>query len=491
MIRTAVLKLIFRISIAQFLLALSLSSSAQTASINAGTVNQQIDGFGGQTWQFGDSITGADNARFFTAASGIGLNIVRTANTWDGGVPDLPTLQAAVANGASVELSLQSPPCSLKHSYLELGENCSQSGDNGGQPDAFNDGTVSSNGTCFTSSQALSASYSAYATYIVDYIKTLQGAPNNLPITFLDVQNEPNLPGSSNSNGLGTCGWTTGAQFDAFIGTYLGPALANAGLGSIKIIFASNSNWFNFGSGGSTDYTSACLNDSTCAQYVSITAAHCYYASFPFNPPYSSYTPAAYALPASKGKHLWLSECSDNVNAYDPSMTEALLMATNMHYFLTSMQVSAYEWWELAYGTGGTGNYGLTDPSYNPSKLYYVMGNWSKFVHAGWVAIGATANPQSGVYVSAFENRSSGAFAIVAINTNSGSVTQPFSLSGLSTGSVTPYVTDPNNDLASQPAVAVANSSFTASLNGSSVTTFTGAGTAPPPPTNLTGTVIQ
>ena len=67
-------------------------------------------------------------------------------------------------------------------------------------------------------------------------------------------------------------------------------------------------------------------------------------------------------------------------------------------------------------------NDGLISPSGVVSKRLCALGNWSKFVRPGWVMIGATNNPQSGVQVSAFKNPSSGAFAIVAVNSNGSSV---------------------------------------------------------------------
>lgn len=466
------LKQILR-TIIPFLL-FSLNLQGQTVTVDGNTVYQTMDGFGGQTWLFGDNITGSNAALFFSPSSGIGLEFVRTANTWDGGVPDLATLQSAVASGASVELSLQSPPCSLKHSYVDLGESCTQSGDSGGQPDAFNDGTASSNGTCFTSSQSLATSYAAYATYIVNYIQTMQGSPNNIPITYLDVQNEPNIAGNSNTNGLGACNWTSGSQFDTFVGTYLGPALATAGL-SPKIMMPSAYDWF------ATDLASTCLNDPTCAQYVAIASGHGY--GYP-------YTPTAYAPGISNGKHLWLSETSDS-STYDSTMTSALTMAQNVHAFLTVANVSAYEWWELAYDTS-EGNFGLTDEDFNPTKRFYVIGNWSKFVRPGWVMIASTANPQSGVYVTAFKNQSSGAFALVSINTNTSSVPQAFTFTGIPTSSVTPWITSTSLSLAEQSSVSVTNGTFTFTLPASSVTTFAGNGNpAPGPPTGLNAAFAQ
>ena len=105
--------------------------------------------------------------------------------------------------------------------------------------------------------------------------------------------------------------------------------------------------------------------------------------------------------------------------------------------------------------------------------------------------ISATASPRAGVFITAFKNTSSGAFAIVAINSNYSSISQTVNLSSLSANSVTPYVTDANNNLTAQSALTVSGGSLTATLNAQSVTTFVGGGSSslPPPPSNLTGVV--
>jgi len=502
------LNTLFVCAFALFIHTASSKLIAQTATINAGTVYQTIDGFGSQTWSYADSMTNGQAAKFFsqTPGTGIGLSIVRSANTWDGEIPDLSTLQTAVAQGAQVELSMQSPPCganlpaayfpspnnapNVKASSIDNGESCSNTSDWNNQGPAFSDGSPSSNGTCFTASQSLDASFAVLATYDVNYIKMY--AANGVPVTFFDVQNEPNLYGSPGSNNLGTCYWASGANFDNFVANYLGPALAAAGL-KVKVMVSSNYNWFG------EDWASTCLSDSNCAQYAAIASGHGY--GFPYSP--TAYTPGI-----TNGKHTWMAETSQQCSGsctYDSTMTTALQMAENMQAFLQTAKVSAYNWWNLAYlqassnygivacpyvtGNGGCSNSG-TD-LYVYGKLFYAYGNWTLFVRPGQVEIAATQNPQSGVTVTAFENASTGAFEIVAVNSNNGSVSQSFSLNGLSASSLTPYITDPNNNLAQQSPLPITNNAFTATLTGSSVTTFVGAGGNSSAPTNLSGAIVQ
>jgi glucuronoarabinoxylan endo-1,4-beta-xylanase len=311
---------------------------------------------------------------------------------------------------------------------------------------------------------SIGGAYQQYANYIVNLINTYQNSPNNVPIAYLDVQNEPTLSAGDVPGGVGTCIWGSGTQFQDFIQNYLGPALSAAGLHP-AVMLASNSQWF------SPDYTTACLSNSSCAQYVGIAAGHGY--------PYPAGA-SAYSLGATGGKHLWLSETSD-ASSWDPSITSALGMALNMHQFLTSANVSAYEWWELAY-VSSQGNYGLTDQLYNPAKRLYVTGNWSKFVRPGWVRVDANASPASGISVSAFKNPSTGAFAIVAINQNGSAKSMKFSMNGFTASSITPWITSASYNLTAQGAVS-AGSSFTYNLPAQSVTTFVGTnggGSTPP-----------
>jgi O-glycosyl hydrolase len=665
---------------------------ATMETMNWNTTYQTMDGFGGQTWIYGDNLTGSSADLFFSQTAGIGLSIVRTANTWNGLIPDLTTLQLAVARGAKVELGLQSPPCKLKHSYVDLGESCvdatstisaslpfpvkagdtlvvalsfgassdvvtgcsdslhntfAEAGksvntsealgtgvwyaaniaagtdaitctfsiptaykdiavheyaglapstpvdvtvsndtestvssnwttgsatthapgelifavfqgnsqgqtltpgsgfikrlDNGsianfttmaavqtsagsisanassskadqqsnlmvafkpavtssrtpltvsmiqtanntaeaggtGSSDgskaspAFDDGAVGSNGNCFASTLPLDGSggaYQQYANYIVNLINTYQNPPNNVPIAYLDVQNEPTLSAGDVAGGLGSCIWGSGTQFRDFIQNYLGPSLSAAGLHP-AVMLASNSQWF------SPDYTTECLSNSSCAQYVGIAAGHGY--------PYPARA-SAYFLGTTRGKHLWLSETSD-ASSWDPSITSALKVALNMHQFLTSANVSAYEWWELAY-TSSQGNYGLTDQSYSPAKRLYVTGNWSKFVRPGWVRVDANVSPARGISVSAFKDPSTGAFAIVAINQNGSANSMKFSMNGFTTSSITPWITSASDNLAAQGTFS-AGSSFSYNLPAKSVTTFVGTnggGSTPSPDT--------
>jgi len=462
-------------------LALCQRLQAQTAAVTWTTSYQTMDGWGGETWRYQPTYSVEQMSLFFSTSAGIGYDILRTNNQGcaetgpctiaPSTMHEFTTIQNAVSlGGVSVELSL-SPPANLKYS-----------GD-------LYKSTIGADGSCVDTSN-----FSALAAFTVHWIQMMQ--TNGVPVTYLFPFNEPDL-----SDGGGHCQWNA-AGIDAYI-KVLGPAMASAGLSSIQIGITDNADWF------STDLVSPCLNDATCAQYVSIVSAHGYGSNGSPDGTGTGYCCAAVsAAPTAAGsRHIWMGEINGgfsfksavNLWNWDPSMADAMLWARNLHDYLTIANVSAYEYWELAdccQGEDGVGalNDGLSEfDGATVGKRYYVIGQWSRFVRPGWVRIGATANPAPGVYLTAFNQPSSGEFAIIAIN-NGSNAAVTFSLSGFPTSpsSVTPWTTSGSLNLAQQPNVSVNQASFTYTLPASSVTSFVGKSPAteePRAPTELTAVV--
>lgn len=447
---------------------------AQTATINSSTTYQTIDGWGASTG-YAESNANVDSAQadcFFLYSSNgscdvgsgvsIGLSWIRIQdNNTANGAPDLPTLQSAVARGASVLLG-------------------------------------------FNPTVALSSSnYASLASYDVAKIQYFQA--QGITISAVSPVNEPQYMGN---------GSTTAAEIDTFIADYLWPAMNSAGVGSIPLIMPENSGWF------ATDYATACINDTDCSSHVPVVAQHGYWDAIGnqgadgFSGGYMCCADYAAVTPPSSvaSKRLWMTEVNGgespcpgttNLAAYNSSMGDALVYAHNIHDFLTGSNGawtpygSAWFYWNLesagpGSGASGSCNDGLTDDAFNPAQRYYAIGNFSKFVRPGQVRIAATPTPQTNVYVTAFMNQSTGAFEIVAINENSNTISQSFSLSGVSTTSVTPWITSASLDLTEQTAVPVTSGSFTFTLPASSVTTFVGNGNASPgPPTGLSAAIVQ
>ena len=230
---------------------------------------------------------------------------------------------------------------------------------------------------------------------------------NGVPVAAVSPVNEP-----SNGNS-----WTN-ADIDGFI-KVLSPALIAAGF-NVPLAMPEWESQF------ATDFYSACMGDSSCAQDVSYAAEHGYNTWPVSNVHYS-------AIPSALGsRHAWQTEvngsvsnptwtCNSMLPYWDPSISDGIAWAENIHDFLTNQNGSMWMYWNLQSGYSGC-NDGLEDTNFNPAKRFYTVGNWSKFIRPGWVRIDATTTPQSGVDVTAFTSQSTGAFAIVAINSNGGPV---------------------------------------------------------------------
>jgi O-glycosyl hydrolase len=409
------------------------------------SVYQPIDGFGASS-AFGGLLPISLVNEEFNTTTGLGLKFMRlnivpdyaecvayykTCVSSSGAtLPtyDLTNAQNAVAQGAVIWATEWSPPGSMK-----------------------SNGSYASGGSFIGNA----TNYTALATIEASFV-TLMTGTYGIPIYAISVQNEPNA-----STSYPSCIMTS-SQFLAYV-PYLSDALAAAGYPNTKIIISEPSHW-------NYDYMSKTIAAPTGAQ-VAIIAAHAYTGGSPPNTP--AYLPNQFRYPSCVTQHFWQTEVSDLHHGYDPSMVSGLTYALDIHNWLTISKVNAWHYWELS-GQGYGDNQGLTSRYNVLAKRAYVMGQWARFV-TGMSEVAATANPQSGVYVTAFLNLSTGASAIAAINTNSTAVSQAFTISGrrgAASYNATPYLTDPYNSIVQLTALKVSGNSFTANLTASSVTTF-------------------
>jgi len=410
-----------------------------TASINAGnctidwgTLHQSIRGFGAcSAWSSGTFPSALATFFFNTSGSNLGISMYRTRIPPDGTMTgEISMVQQALAINPSILVwaAPWSPPASMKNT------------------DNVDTGVL------------LTADYQAYANYLTTYAKDFQTAAG-VGLYAMSVQNEPDWPPGTYEG----CTWSA-QQLHDFILNNFGPAMASSNP-NVKIMMPES-----FGDVLAMSDTT--LNDSSAAQYVSVIGEHLYGLSG--NEPK---TPNAYALAVSLGKEYWETEFYNNsLSSYDATMTEGLNTAVQMHNALTIANFNAYHyWWFVSSGTdnGGLVPNGTTSSSGAP-KTAFCFGQFSKFIRPGYVRMDSTVNPTSGVYVSAYQQASTGDFVIVAINTNSSTTSQSFTLNAMSVSSVTPWVTDANNSLIQQGAQAVSGNSFTYNLTASSVTTFIG-----------------
>jgi glucuronoarabinoxylan endo-1,4-beta-xylanase len=428
---------------------------AQAVTISWNNEDQVIDGFGASSWA-NQSLTSAQATFFFSTGPGdIGLSLLRgevpkngscdTVNVSCAG--QVSDMQFAVANGARVWSTVLSPPAAMK---TNGSVNCTAGSGNG----------------------ALSpGSYSTYAAYLANYVKTLRSL-YNINLYALSVQNEPD-----GCQPYGSTLWTA-AQLDTFIKINLGPTFASSGLSSTLIMLPESSRYATLASLASTT-----MHDPAAAVYVGINAWHDYdalYATSVTNPY------------ASQNKLFWQTEASAGITpkgvgfgpslcggCWDPSIKDALMWARIVDNRMVVANANAWHWFVMI--GPDNDNAGLMTSDGTVSKRAYMLGNYSKFVRPGFHRIDATHTPQSGVLVSAYKHASTGALVIVVINQNNSDVSQTFTLNGASVSSVTPWITSAGLDLVPQPDVPVSSGSFVYTLPASSLTSFVGTTVLAPP----------
>ena len=270
--------------------------------------------------------------------------------------------------------------------------------------------------------------YANYKNHLVNFVNYARA--NGSELHAISVQNEPDYQVTYVS-----CDWTA-TEIRDFVKSQMGA------FASTKVIAAES---FQFRQ-AMTDPT---LNDTTAAANLDIVGGHAYGA-----------TAAYYTLAKNKGKEVWMTEHLID----DQSMTGVLKTAKGLHDFLHTAQVNAYLHWYLKRV------YGPLDANGNRSKRGCVFSQWSRAVQPGYVRVDSTANPTSGVYVTAFKG--SGKYVIVAVNNSTTTVNQQFSISGATLGTMTRWRTSSSEDLATIASINASSGSFWASLPAQSVTTL-------------------
>jgi glucuronoarabinoxylan endo-1,4-beta-xylanase len=387
-----------------------------TATINYTNTQQRIDGFGASSaWMSGSLSTSAADLLFSTN-NGAGLSLLRTRIAPDGTSWETSIAQQARDHGARIWSTPWSPPIAYKDS-----------------------GTV--DGGNFVSS---TANYQGYAAQLANYVASMTNT-YGISLYAVSVQNEPDY----STTDYESCLWTS-QQIHDFL-PYLSTALSNNNVASTKIMIAEDMNW-------KWDLAAIAMNDNV-SNLVGVLAAHNYGSSAAAVTQFGNPCP----------KPLWETE---HYFGNDDSIANGVTVAQEIHSFMTVANANAYHYWWLT----GSGTGSIADNTANPAKRLFTMGNYSRFVRPGYYRIGVTNNAFTSI--SAYKDTNSGRFAIVAINPAFTTVTQVFNLASFTATSVTPWITSSSLSLASQSAIAVANSSFSCALPAMSVVTFVGQGYA-------------
>jgi glucuronoarabinoxylan endo-1,4-beta-xylanase len=163
------------------------------------------------------------------------------------------------------------------------------------------------------------------------------------------------------------------------------------------------------------------------------------------------------------GVHYWPNEGPSS------DIANGVVVAEWIHSALVVGEASAWlYWWYQASGD----NEGVIITNGTLTKRAYVMGNYAKFVRPGFVMVDVTGNSNASLLLSAFKG-TDGSVVVVAINKSSSAVTVPITISGgAAPASCTPYVTSSSANIAAGTAVTATGGTFSASLAGTTVTSF-------------------
>lgn len=391
------------------------------ATVDFGSANQTIRGFGGSTAWMPEMPTNVANTLFGSGANQLGLSILRVridpsgspSNNWitTNWATEAGNAQEAIAANpnALVIATPWTPPASMKSNSSIVG------------------GTLNS------------TSYAAYATYLEDFVQFMSSKGVNLHA--ISMQNEPDANVTYES-----CSWT-GATMDSWVAN-------NASVLTASLIMPESESF-------NTSYSDPALNDASAVGRIAIVAGHIYGKS-----------PFYYTNAENQGKEVWMTEHYLSPSGTQPGIADALLAAKEVNDSLSIGNYNAYLWWWVADWNAGSGvtNYGLVDASGNPTFYGYALGQYAQFVQPGYVRVNAAANPSANVYLTAFKGN--GHSVIVAINLGTTSVTQPFMLLNSGVTAITPYQTTASGGLSQQSPVSVADGPFSYTLPAQSITTF-------------------
>jgi glucuronoarabinoxylan endo-1,4-beta-xylanase len=165
-------------------------------------------------------------------------------------------------------------------------------------------------------------------------------------------------------------------------------------------------------------------------------------------------------------------------------ISNGVAVAGWIHSALTVGEASAwFYWWYINVSADTDDNEGLLLKSGStasgcdaskPTKRYYALGNYSKFVRPGATAVVVSGAAPTNILLSAYKG-SDGTLSIVAINKGTTDATVPITISGgTAPAMLTPNVTSATANLSAGTAVAVSGGTFMAALPQMTITTFVG-----------------
>ncbi|HEY3497719.1 MAG TPA: glycoside hydrolase family 30 beta sandwich domain-containing protein, partial [Polyangiaceae bacterium] len=192
----------------------------------------------------------------------------------------------------------------------------------------------------------------------------------------------------------------------------------------------------------------------------------------------------AYAWPSDvnggvRDKEVWQTEMSGirHWPEEGPSIDieNGVAVAGWIHSALTVGEASAWVWFFYeSYFENDNEGLAVTQETATIAKRYYTLGNYSKFVRPGYVAVAVAGNENENVLLSAFKG-DDGTLVVVAVNKGDSTAEFPITIAGgTAPASMTPAVTSASENLVTHGAIPVTDGLFTASLPAMTVTSFVG-----------------
>ena len=388
------------------------AASASDAVINLSTKYQEIQGYGGMnhpSWA-GDLTASQRETAFGNSTNQLGFSVLRIFIDSDSNnwYKEVATAKAAIAKGAIVFATPWNPPSNLCETFNHNGD---------------------------TKAKRLRHDkYAQYANHLNNFVNYMKN--NGVNLYAISMANEPDYGHDWT--------WWTSSEIVTFLKYYAGSINCR--------LIAPESFSYN------KNIMEPILNDSQALANVDIMGTHLYG---------TQYKNFAWPLFQQKGagKQLWMTEVyypNSDANSAD-RWPEALGVSEHIHNAMIN-DMQTYVWWYIR-------------RSYSPmkedgtiSKRGYCMAQYSKFIRRGYRRVAATANPNNGVYVSAYTG--DGKAVIVAINKGSSSISQKFTVNGQSISSVDRYRTSSNENLAKTSNLALTDNGFWAYMPANSVSTF-------------------
>ena len=388
------------------------AASASDAVINLSTKYQEIQGYGGMnhpSWA-GDLTASQRETAFGNSTNQLGFSVLRIFIDSDSNnwYKEVATAKVAIAKGAIVFATPWNPPSNLCETFNHNGD---------------------------TKAKRLRHDkYAQYANHLNNFVNYMKN--NGVNLYAISMANEPDYGHDWT--------WWTSSEIVTFLKYYAGSINCR--------LIAPESFSYN------KNIMEPILNDSQALANVDIMGTHLYG---------TQYKNFAWPLFQQKGagKQLWMTEVyypNSDANSAD-RWPEALGVSEHIHNAMIN-NMQTYVWWYIR-------------RSYSPmkedgtiSKRGYCMAQYSKFIRRGYRRVAATANPNNGVYVSAYTG--DGKAVIVAINKGSSSISQKFTVNGQSISSVDRYRTSSNENLAKTSNLALTDNGFWAYMPANSVSTF-------------------